>query len=877
MRIATIIARRELARARTLARSLARHTPHAELVAFVLDPQPGASLEEEPFEQLSAEDLEFDSFAVLAARLTLAELREAVKPLLVRGLLERDPGEALLYLDPDSYACASIAELAPLADEHGLLLWPRTTTPPPADGRRPNDADLRGWGLFDPGVLAFGAGHEHDRLLSSWERHAPGGEEPDARVIDRFATIVASHYEVRDVALGASFWNLDRHTFEEEGDGLLIDGSPLRLLRLIDFDPARPGELSDKQDRIRIADHPALAALLRRYGEELKANGEAAAAELSYAWNVLPDGTRLDQRLRDIYALAVAETGLHSSIFTAEGMQEFYAWLAEPAREGAQFSINKLCWLVREAQPQLREGYPDLDDPDQARGYIGWLHAFGIEPGTLPRELVPPLSDRQRIEQRARELKRPWGVNVAGYFRSELGVGQAARLAVAALDAVEAPLLPVHGKGVPSSRQEHDFTSLPADAARFPVNLVCVNADGLRDFREEVGERFFDGRYTIGMWWWEVSRFPASMHRSFALVDEVWVGSEHVAGALSVASPVPVYRVTLPVIRPRVEQLRRERLGLPDGPLFLFMFDYHSVFERKNPLAVIDAFKRAFAPRSGASLAIKCTNSADDPSNHARLLAAAAEHPDVHLLDGYLSPAENDAMIAACDCYVSLHRSEGFGLTPAEAMALGKPVIATGYSGNLDYMTPRNARLVDYELVPIGPGNAPYPADGEWASPSVEHAAHLMREVFDDPSAARALGARASSDLARTHSLEVAGRSMAIRLQAISSHTPQPIRSVEPFDPGPWPPATDESRTLRSRIARYLARDQLHVLDVRIGELHSQLVQARKELDDLRHERELDAEQTRHDMALLQAEMLAALRREQASDRARGARRPDRL
>jgi glycosyltransferase involved in cell wall biosynthesis len=867
MRIATIIARRELARARTLAGSLARHTPHAELIAFVLDSQPEDGSEEEPFELLSAADLGLDSFAVLAGRLTLPELREAVKPLLVRRLLERDPATALLYLDADSYASASIAELEPLADEHGLLIWPRTTNPPPADGRRPNEADLRGWGLFDSGALAFGAGHEHDELLSWWERHAPaGGEDADAHPVDRLARIAGSHFEVRDVALGASFWNIDRHALADSGDGLLIDGAPLRLLRLIDFDPAMPQELSDKQDRIRVVDHPALAALLHRYGEELQANGERSAAELVYAWDVLPDGTKLDQRLRDIYTRAVAEADLRGSIFTPTGLRDLYAWLAEPAPEGAASAINKLCWLVREAQPQLREGYPDLDDADQASGYIGWLHAFGVEPGTLPPELVPPLSDRQRIEQRARELTMPWGVNVAGYFRSELGVGQAARLAVAALDTAEVPLLPVHGRSVPSSRQEHEFTSLPADAAGFPVNLVCVNADGLADFRKEVGERFFDGRYSIGMWWWEVSRFPASMHASFALLDEVWVGSEHVAGALSVASPVPVYRVTLPVIRPRVEQLSRERLGLPDGPLFLFMFDYHSVFERKNPLATIDAFKRAFAPGAGASLAIKCTNSADDPSNHARLRAAAAEHPDIHLLDGYLSPAENDAMIAACDCYVSLHRSEGFGLTPAEAMALGKPVIATGYSGNLDYMTSQNAHLVDYELVPIGLGNAPYPPDGEWASPSAEHAARLMREVFEDPTAAQALGERASRELLRTHSLEAAGRSMTIRLQAISSHIPQSTRSIEPFEPGSWPPATDDSRTLRSRLARYLAREQLHVLDLRIADLHSQLVQARKELDDLRHARELDADQTRRDMALLQAEVLASLRRQQASD-----------
>jgi glycosyltransferase involved in cell wall biosynthesis len=888
MRIATIIARQEFALARTLGESIIRHMPRVELAVLVLDPvvagDGGAEdghaevaltndglvegLDDQGIELLSARQLQLEGFPVLAGTRAMPELREAIKPQLVRRLLDRDPTQALLYLDPDSLVCGSLAEIERLADEHGLLLWPRTGSSLPPDGRRPNEADLRGWGLYDAGQLAFGAGHAHGELLDWWERRAPAGRDQDAGAppVDRLATIAPSHREIREVALGASFWNLYGHALERGADGPLVDGASVRLLRLIDFDPDRAQELSGKQDRIRLADHEPLARLLRDYAERLIANGHPSARELPYGWDALPDGTRLDQRLRDIYARAVAEASLRASIFTRAGMEEFYAWLAQPAPEGAAYGINRLCWLVREAQPQLREGYPTLDDADQAAGYIGWLHAYGTEPGTLPSELVPPLSPRQQIEQRARLASAPWGVNVAGYFRSELGVGQAARLTVAALDTVEVTLLPVHGRSVPSSRQEHEFTSLDADAARFPVNLVCVNADGLPGFREEVGERFFAERYTIGMWWWEVSSFPDAMRGSFSLLDEVWVGSEHVAGALMQSSPVPVYRVTLPVLLPHIERSDRGQLGLPlEGALFLFMFDYHSVFERKNPLAVVEAFKRAFPPGSGAALALKCTNSADDPSNHARLRAAVDGHPDIHLLEGYMAPSANDALIAACDCYVSLHRSEGFGLTPAEAMALGKPVIATGYSGNLDYMSERNAYLVDYELVPVGPGNAPYPAEAQWADPSIEHAAQLMREVLANPVAASGRGERARADLARTHSLQAAGRSMAIRLESIRARMPQSTPTIEPFQPGAWPPAADDSRSLRSRIARYLAREQLHVLDVRIAELHSQLVQARKELDELRHERVLDAEQAQRDIALLQAEVLASLRRQQAS------------
>lgn len=866
MRIATIIARRELARARTLAESLQRYDPNLMGVALVLDASNEDIEQVESFELLRPEDLMIEGFPQLAATLELNELREAMKPPLMRQMLEHSSSGAILYIDADSYVCGSLEDLERLAIEHGLLVWTRVDAPLPSDGRRPNEADLRGWGLYDPGLFAIGAAHDHGGLLDWWGDRAREGADHAAGAppIERLTTIARSHHEIQDPALGASFWNLHGRSVAQAGDDVLLDGAPLRLFRLIDFDPENPSLLSDKQDRIRVSDDPPLERLLCDYAERLMANGESLAREVPYAWGALPDGTRLDRRLRDMYALAVEEVGLRRSVFTRWGMEEFYAWLAEPAPAGRAFGINRLCWLVREAQPELREAYPDLDQAEDAEGYIGWLHAYGTEPGTLPATLVPPLSRAGEITERQRTSELPWGVNVAGYFESELGVGEVARLMVAALDTAGVPLLPVHSRTVPASRKGHPFTSLETDAAGFPLNLVCVNADGLRSFSEEVGARFFAGRHTIGMWWWEVSLFPERWSDTFSLLDEIWVGSEHVARALLVDSPVPVYTVTLPVPRRKVELMTREALGLPAGFVFLFMFDYHSVFDRKNPLGVVDAFRRAFAPGTGAALVLKCINSADDPTDHARLVAASREHEDVHILDGYLSPQENNALTAASDCYVSLHRSEGFGLTPAEAMVLGKPVIATGYSGNLDYMTPQNSYLVDYELTPIGPGNAPYPPEGLWAQPNAEHAARLMREVFENQAAARTLGERAARDLARTHSLEAAGRSMKVRLEALRGRLPVPARSTEPYREAAWPPAGDDPRSLRSRVTRYLARN--HFLHGDIVELHRQIVEQRDQLAELRLERELDADRAYGEVKLLQAKVLAALRRHEVSD-----------
>jgi glycosyltransferase involved in cell wall biosynthesis len=323
------------------------------------------------------------------------------------------------------------------------------------------------------------------------------------------------------------------------------------------------------------------------------------------------------------------------------------------------------------------------------------------------------------------------------------------------------------------------------DAAAFPVNLVCVNADVLEPWAAQAGEAFFAGRYTIGFWWWEVLRFPPEWLPAFDLVDEVWVATQHVADALMPVSSIPVTKVTMPVVAPPVCHRSRRELGLPEGFLFMFLFDYHSIFERKNPLATVEAFQRAFPPGSGASLVIKCINHDYHEHTHERLLLAAREHPDVHIVDRYVSAREKDSMIASADCYVSLHRAEGFGLTPAEAMCTGKPVIATRYGGNLEFMNDRNSWLVDYRLVPIGAGSSPYPADGEWAEPDLEQAARYMREIADDPTAARLRAAHGASDMRAHHSPRAAGMSMQRRLDHIRSRRAHWPRRVSPPPPTP--------------------------------------------------------------------------------------------
>jgi glycosyltransferase involved in cell wall biosynthesis len=409
-------------------------------------------------------------------------------------------------------------------------------------------------------------------------------------------------------------------------------------------------------------------------------------------------------------------------------------------------------------------------------------------------------------------------MQVAGYFNGVMGTGEHARQLTVALrtQGISVATTVLHPAGSP----EDEALAQPANAAGATdafadVNLLCANADSVGEVTDQLGDEFFADRYTIGFWAWEVSAFPERYLGAFDLLHEVWVGSRHVRDAVAAIATVPVLAIPQPVSLPAGFESAPPP-ELPDGFRFLFAFDYLSVFERKNPLATVKAFTRAFAPGSGAVLILKTLNEDYDAEAHKRLAAAAAAHPDVHLLGRRLTAPERDGLMNACDCYVSLHRAEGFGYTLAESMWAGKPVIATGYSGNVDYMTPENSYLVDHRLVPIGRGHDPYPADGVWAEPDVEHAARLMREVYDDRQEAVRRGQRAAAQIRASHGPEAAGRVMAERLKLVMAspgwrsgargvRRPGPVytaRAGEPIRTGPVPPGRRARFGAPQRAAR---------------------------------------------------------------------------
>jgi glycosyltransferase involved in cell wall biosynthesis len=366
----------------------------------------------------------------------------------------------------------------------------------------------------------------------------------------------------------------------------------------------------------------------------------------------------------------------------------------------------------------------------------------------------------------------PFGLNYAGYFSSVSGLGQAARNTVQALDTASIPYVLHNIEGNPSPKFDPPLPLSPLDVQPYDFNLIHINPDGFARIQKAVGETYFEKKTTIALWTWEVDPFPQRWHRLFASVDAVWTPSTYVQEILIDVSPVPVSVVPHPVIVDPDPAANRSSFALPeDHFLFCTSVDTLSSIERKNPLGVIQAFQKAFRISDPVTLVLKClnTDSAPRKSPLQELYDAAKDVPNIRVIDETLSTQALHSLIACCDCFVSLHRAEGFGLMLAEALALDTPVIATNFSGNLDFMNEGNSFLVNAVSTSPTRHAAPYAPKGVWAEPDLHHAAEYMRHVYEHPQAARERAQCGAAHIRYIFSPESVGQQITQQVQQLAA------------------------------------------------------------------------------------------------------------
>lgn len=789
VQVLTIAHPTELPNALVLAQSVRER--HAQwpvtilVVSDAADPavEPPAGVTLMTLAEIDVEDRDF-----ITAALNRDQQRNALRGAAMAALLAHG-AERILYLDHRMQAFGDLGAAETALADAPVALLPYITSPDEWAGPGSLVRSGEQHGAFHPGVMAVRRSSPVDSMLADWPVRGlaipprvdrigfddqRALHDPFRAWLDSLPARVPGLAPIEGAAFVVGTWNLDSAPLTGDlNGGLDLGDQAIGLVDFQSYDPQRPHVFSPNGDGPLLSKEPSLAAICAEHSRRLAEYSTNTGAD---PYEHLPDQTRLTQMLRWLAGEAIAEHAIDKSIFDEHGMREFYKWLNEPQGRGSEFGLTRYHQAIYQERLDIRIAFQHLNGPGGVE-YAIWLRGDGRDQFAMPDALLPPAPAPVKSSRFAARGAPEWGVNLAGFLRSEIGLGEAARLLVSALNETEVPVLPIHGALHPAVRQTREYEAAPPDAARYPINVICMNGNTIPVFARDVGTGFFEGRYSVALWWWEVDTFPAGWHEAFDYLDEIWVASDLVYHAIAPASPIPVVKVPMPVTMPEIEPIPRAQLGLPDDDfVFLFIYDYNSSSARKNPVGLVNAFKAAFTPGSGAALVLKCINAENSPQQHEEVLYAIDGHPDIHIISDFIPENEKNSLLAACDCYVSLHRSEGFGLTAAEAMWLGKPVIATRYGGTLEFMTDANSFLIDYTAVAVGPDAHPYPPDAFWADPSIEQATRAMREVFDNPQAAADRGSRASEDIRRTNSPAVAGTAMQRRLQTIFDDLPEESR-----------------------------------------------------------------------------------------------------
>ena len=463
----------------------------------------------------------------------------------------------------------------------------------------------------------------------------------------------------------------------------------------------------------------------------------------------------------------------HWPLPASDSPASLLAWLGEPGPRDPSGVSRYLAELWRE-RADLRETFPGIAfDAGQRHAYISWARAFAVEETGMPVELVPEEPDP--TDMRLAETFPEPGISVVGFLRTQMGLGAAARRMVSLCRSAE-PIVQAIPYDHTSSALLHDWPDVRLEDIRLlDVSILCVNGTELPRLCRALGAPRTRATYRIGLWFWELETLSEAMSVGLGHLDEVWVTSDFVAEAVrrrlnTMQLALPVHVVPLGVDvgsghphetgpgpgEPGEPGAADPATGLPDGLLIGCSFDYASTIERKNPIGTIRAFRKAFpvpfdlGTDAGPRLIVKAHGSSDFDASRARIREAVSGRPDIVVLDTNFSEDQQHAFYRKLAVYVSLHRSEGYGLGPLEAMAHGIPTVATAYSGNLTFMTPENSWLIPAgrSVVPMGTDH--YPPGSVWAEPDLNAAAAILRTIIDnrDSPTVRSRAERGRADVA---------------------------------------------------------------------------------------------------------------------------------
>ena len=823
----TTISRNYFGLARTLMQSLEATNPAWDRFLVLVDDPDGFSLDDDLCTVIALDDIGLPGLKRMAFRYDISELNKNVVPWGLRYLLEKKGYERAVYLAPHILVLRELAEANAALDSSEIVLTPHLTAPLD-DDLKPGEVDILRAGAYDMDFLAVRKSDDTGRMLDWWSSRlecAGCAEGVDGltgaqRWLDLVPGMFGPVQLLCDDGYDVAYWNLPTRQVTERDGKLYVNDDELAFFNFSGMDPEHPFLFSKHQDRYNLSTVPELVeTLVVQYCLQVLGNDYLKHREAPYAFDFFHDGRKIPWFARRLYREMPGceeacgdDPFAHPKVFFHDALAKVYRSRSDVQQTfpdpGGKDRTGLVRWFVHSAYvnkefdlPYLKHYEALLNKPRISAADIGFVAptpaqvartgaGVALRKARSAAKLVVPRILRNASLQVIESLDRddvdvalkayaydknayhastlPAGVNLYGYLAAEMGLGEGARTLIRALRAGDVPVSPRRIGNLATSLRSSEFSDGEADELDRLTNIWYANAPEMVGVFGKVGPEHLEGHYNIGVWAWELLEFPEEDAKPAGLLHEIWAISQFVVDCIQPKVDIPVIRIPPAISTEYDAQLTRADFGIPEDRFtFLSMYDVNSTRQRKNPRGAIDAFLKAFGDDDSVHLIVK-VNSANATPEEFRLLTSEFErHKNISFMAKNLRRRELNSFIRLNDCFVSLHRSEGFGLVLAESMSLGLPVIGTGWSGNLDFMTSDNSCLVDCKLVKLDGDFGQYRKGSTWADPDVDEASAYMARLVADRQYREAIASNGQQTILREFSPRAVGEMAMMRLKEV--------------------------------------------------------------------------------------------------------------
>ena len=689
---------------------------------------------------IEAHVLPIPDFLNFAFRYDIMEFNTALKPFMFLHLLDDYGFDTVIYFDPDIEVFAPLTSVFSALQGGASFFFTPHLCAPSEDRQEPNDLTIMRAGAYNLGFLGVSRSEETTELLSWWARRLryqcinaqAEGIFVDQKFMDLIPGFTDNAVISHDTTLNVAYWNLAQRELAQTGDGWTVDGAPLTFFHFSGFNPSVPDRLSKHDPRFQGDLSLPLSALMAHYAECLRASGHGSFPGALYAYGQFASGNVIHPAIRTMFR------DWHP-FWGGNPFQDYEAFLYEPWPEAAPavpgVTVTNFMRFLQGLVPRF--GGLDLRMPQDAERLVRWFVNDAADTLALDPALIEPAAARLGEGRGVIGTipSRPDGREVVVTVTAPLQtIGEAQETGRLTFDALLASSLAVEMRdgGVPHA----------ADEA--PVRIICLSADQIADAllpaASAQGEVF---RILVPVW--DLARFPEAALQALALVDEVWAPSRFIQMTLAGHTDRPVIHMPLAVELDPAAPRSRGFFALPEGRfIFLSLFGGRLSLDRTDPGIAIRAFRKAF-PRQGKACLVLASDDGPLVPKQRRVIEEAIDgDTDILLLDRRLTQDDMLGLMAACDAMLSLHRSEGLGLSIARAMLLDRPVIAPPYAASGEFVTGQTGFPVDYRLVPSADGSC-------WAEVDTAHAAWIMERLAEEPQRALPLVSEASAHVRRQH------------------------------------------------------------------------------------------------------------------------------